>query len=84
MTVLLRLLDRVVSSPLEAQMIKDELPIVVPVNIDGFRKAFDKTGLKIKHKNQPLSITFYKPKTFNNASSLEEIYEFLEKVTRES
>ena len=33
-----------------AYMIKESKPIVVPVLIEGFDKAFDKTGLKIKQK----------------------------------
>ena len=66
-----------------AQMIKDEQPIVVPVHIQGFREAFDKTGLKIQKKNQQLSIAFSEPKEFDESDSLEDIYSFLDKVTRE-
>lgn len=34
-----------------AHIIKQHKPIVVPIVIDGFRRAFDKKGLRIKKKN---------------------------------
>lgn len=44
-----------------AHIIKQYEPIVVPVRVDGFRKAFDKTGLKKLEKGVELSIQFGKP-----------------------
>lgn len=44
-----------------AHIIKQYKPIVVPVNIDGFRRAFDKKGLKIKMKDTRLLMKFYDP-----------------------
>jgi 1-acyl-sn-glycerol-3-phosphate acyltransferase len=44
-----------------AHIIKDTQPIVVPVVVDGFRRAFDKKGLFIKKRNTTLSLTFKKP-----------------------
>ena len=44
-----------------AHIIKQYQPAVVPVRINGFREAFDKTGLKIKRKGVSLSIDFGKP-----------------------
>ena len=43
------------------QIIKRHQPIVVPVRVDGFREAFDKTGLKKLKTNVDLSITFGQP-----------------------
>lgn len=42
-------------------IIKTNDPIVVPVVIDGFRRAFDKKGLKIKKRGTQLSIRFKEP-----------------------
>lgn len=44
-----------------AHVIKKYKPIVVPVVIDGFRRAFDKKGLIIKKKGVEQKITFKKP-----------------------
>ena len=44
-----------------AIIIKQNKPVVVPVVIDGFRRAYDKKGLVIKKKGVRKSITFKKP-----------------------
>lgn len=44
-----------------AHIIKQYQPIVVPVRADGFRKAFDKTGLKKLEKGVDLFLKFGKP-----------------------
>ncbi len=44
-----------------AHIIKDNKPIVIPVVIDGFRRAFDKKGLFLKKKGVQLSIRFKAP-----------------------
>jgi len=48
-----------------AHIIKQYRPIVVPVRVDGFRKAFDKTGLKNLEKGVELSVTFGEPMRIN-------------------
>lgn len=62
-----------------AHIIKDNNPIVVPVVIDGFRRAFNKTGLSYKKRNTNLKIRFKEPIYFNKEQPLEEI---VEQVTR--
>lgn len=44
-----------------AHIIKETQPIVVPVVINGFRRAFDKKGLMMKKRSVDLSIRFKKP-----------------------
>lgn len=44
-----------------AYIIKNNRPIVVPVVINGFWRAFDKKGLRFKKKGSTLSITFKEP-----------------------
>ena len=57
-----------------AHIIKEQKPIVVPIVIDGFKKSFDKTGLKVLNKNVDLKMTIKNPlKIDYNKESLEEI-----------
>jgi hypothetical protein len=42
-------------------MIKEHKPIVVPITIDGFRRSFDKTGLKLKKKGVKQRINIKEP-----------------------
>jgi 1-acyl-sn-glycerol-3-phosphate acyltransferase len=42
-------------------LVKKYNPIVVPVVIDGFRRAFDKKGLRLKKRGVTLSIRFKEP-----------------------
>ena len=44
-----------------ALIIKQTRPIVIPVVINGFWRAFNKKGLKFKKKNSILSVTFKEP-----------------------
>ena len=44
-----------------AFIIQQSRPIVVPVVISGFWRAFNKKGLKFKKKGSTLSVTFKKP-----------------------
>jgi 1-acyl-sn-glycerol-3-phosphate acyltransferase len=44
-----------------AFLIKQYKPIVVPIVIDGFRRSFDKKGLRVKKKNILQSFTIKKP-----------------------
>lgn len=48
-----------------AHLIKKNNPIVIPVVIDGFRRAFDKKGLKIKKKGINATMTFKDPLVFD-------------------
>lgn len=44
-----------------AHLIKQHKPVVIPVRVDGFREAFDKTGIKRIKKGVTLSLKFGKP-----------------------
>ena len=61
-----------------ASIIKAFNPLVVPVEIDGFRKAFGKRGLKLQKRGVRLSVKFKEPKRFGEDASIAEIHEFLE------
>ncbi len=61
-----------------AHIIKNSNPIVVPVVINGFRRAFDKKGLFLKKRNSTLYVTFKEPVRFDPDLTIDEI---VEKVT---
>jgi 1-acyl-sn-glycerol-3-phosphate acyltransferase len=42
-------------------LIKQYKPIVIPIVIDGFRRSFDKKGIRVKKKNVLMSMTIKKP-----------------------
>jgi 1-acyl-sn-glycerol-3-phosphate acyltransferase len=56
-----------------ALIIKQNRPVVVPVVISGFWRAFDKKGLKFKKKGTPLSVTFKEPLVIDYDAPPEEI-----------
>jgi 1-acyl-sn-glycerol-3-phosphate acyltransferase len=56
-----------------AILIKKHKPIVVPVVIDGFRRAFDKKGLKNKKRRTELKMTVKPPLEINYDLTVEEI-----------
>lgn len=56
-----------------AHIIKQHRPVVVPVNIDGFRRAFDKKGLNIKMPDSRLLMKFYEPLNIDYDASPEDI-----------
>jgi 1-acyl-sn-glycerol-3-phosphate acyltransferase len=56
-----------------ANIIKLTKPIVIPVVIQGFWRAFDKKGLKMKKKGVQLSVTFKAPLQINFEAPAEEI-----------
>jgi 1-acyl-sn-glycerol-3-phosphate acyltransferase len=56
-----------------ALIIKQTRPIVIPVVISGFWRAFNKKGLKFKKKGSTLSITFKEPLHINYDDSAENI-----------
>lgn len=65
-------------------LIKELQPIVVPVVIDGFRRAFDKTGMFVKSRDNLLSITFKEPLqldySLDNAALLDQIMKAIEQA----
>ncbi len=61
-----------------ANLIKSFNPIVVVVQIDGFRDAFDKKGLRYKKKGVKLSVKFSAATQFEPDTPLEDIQQFLE------
>lgn len=58
-----------------AFIIKQNRPIVVPVIINGFWRAFNKKGLKFKKKGSLLSVTFKEPLKIDYEESTEQIME---------
>ncbi|MGB4845264.1 MAG: lysophospholipid acyltransferase family protein [Ferruginibacter sp.] len=58
-----------------AFIIKHYKPVVVPIVIDGFNKAFDKKGLKFVKKGTKLTVTFKDPLQINFEDSTEKILE---------
>ena len=63
-----------------AHIIKENNPIVVPVVINGFRRAFNKTGLGYKKRNTELSVKFKTPIRFDPNLSVEEITEQVKNI----
>ena len=58
-----------------AYLIKEHQPIVVPVVINGFRRAFDKKGLRFKKRNTQLTVEFKPPMYFSPDESVESMVE---------
>ncbi len=56
-----------------AYIIKLTKPVVIPVVIQGFWRAFDKKGLKMKKRGVQLSVTFKAPLQINYEAPAEEI-----------
>jgi 1-acyl-sn-glycerol-3-phosphate acyltransferase len=56
-----------------ALIIKMNRPVVIPVVISGFWRAFDKKGLKFKKRGIKLSVTFKKPLQIDYGDSPENI-----------
>lgn len=56
-----------------AHIIKNNAPIVVPVVINGFWRAFNKTGLSFKKKGSLLSVKFKEPLVYDRNESVESI-----------
>lgn len=56
-----------------AHIIKEIKPIVIPVVVNGFRRAFDKKGLFLKKKGVQLSIRFKEPLDIDYSNSSDEI-----------
>ena len=60
-----------------ALIIKHHKPIVIPVVINGFSKAFNKTGVTLKKRNTLLTVTFKEPLEIDYEASAQEITEQL-------
>lgn len=54
-------------------LIKEHRPIVIPVVINGFRRAFDKKGLRFKKRNTKLTVHFKAPLVFSEDESIEDM-----------
>ncbi|WP_082795836.1 1-acyl-sn-glycerol-3-phosphate acyltransferase [Flammeovirga sp. SJP92] len=54
-------------------IIKSYNPVVVPIVIDGFRRAFDKKGLFFKKRGTKLKVEIKDPIQFSNDASVDEI-----------
>jgi len=67
-----------------AHIIKQYKPLVVPVNIDGFRRAFDKKGLQLKVKDSMLTMKFYPPLDIDYEADPEEILDKVMKAIKQS
>ena len=58
-------------------IIRQSRPIVIPVVINGFWRAFNKTGLKLRKKNTLLTVRFKPPLEIDYDASSEAILEQL-------
>lgn len=58
-----------------AFIVKHDRPVVIPVVIDGFNKAFNKKGLKFMKKGSLLTVRFKDPMQINYEDSTEQILE---------
>jgi 1-acyl-sn-glycerol-3-phosphate acyltransferase len=58
-----------------AFIIKHYKPIVIPVVIDGFNKAFDKKGLRFIKKGTRLTVTFKDPMIIDFDETTDKILE---------
>jgi len=56
-----------------AHIIKEMNPVVVPVVINGFWRAFNRKGLKFKKKGTVLSVQFKEPIHFDASLTIDEI-----------
>ncbi len=54
-------------------LIRDNDPIVIPVVINGFRRAFDKKGLRFKKRNTLLTVRFKQPLEVGPDESIDDI-----------
>jgi 1-acyl-sn-glycerol-3-phosphate acyltransferase len=67
-----------------AHIIKKNNPIVVPIVIDGFRKAFNKQGLKFEEKGTILSICFKEPIVFDSTETIDTIMDTIMEAIEQS
>ncbi|WP_020529463.1 lysophospholipid acyltransferase family protein [Flexithrix dorotheae] len=67
-----------------AHLIKQLNPIVVPVVINGFRRAFDKKGLFYKKRGVKLEVKFKAPIVFPDNLSIDEIVETVREIIEQN
>jgi 1-acyl-sn-glycerol-3-phosphate acyltransferase len=67
-----------------AHIIMANKPIVVPVVINGFRRAFNKTGLSYKRRNTELTVKFKKPIYFDDSHNIDYITKTVEEIIEQS
>lgn len=67
-----------------ALLIKEHQPVVVPIVIDGFRRGFDKTGLRVKKKQTLLKMKVKAPLEVDCTATAEVILEQLMKAIEQS
>ena len=67
-----------------AHIVKENRPVVVPVNIDGFRRAFDKRGLVLKKRNTRLLMKFYPPLDIDYDAPAEDILDQIMQSIKQS
>jgi 1-acyl-sn-glycerol-3-phosphate acyltransferase len=60
-----------------ARIMKQMQPIVIPVVIDGFSRAFNKTGLKMKRWGTRLSVTFKEPLVYDPEASQDDLMQLV-------
>lgn len=58
-----------------AILMKQHKPVVVPIVIDGFRRSFDKKGIKKKKTKSTLKVTMKQPLDVDYSKTVEEILE---------
>ncbi|WP_234736541.1 lysophospholipid acyltransferase family protein [Tellurirhabdus bombi] len=56
-----------------AHILKEDAPIVVPIVINGFRRAFDKKGLRLKKQNTVLSVRIKPPLAYSPDESIDDL-----------
>jgi 1-acyl-sn-glycerol-3-phosphate acyltransferase len=67
-----------------AFLIKEYQPIVVPVVINGFRRAFDKKGMFLKKRDSILSVKFKKPIHFDESQSIDAIVDEVREIIEQA
>lgn len=60
-----------------ARIMKQMQPIVIPVVIDGFSKAFNKTGLKMKRWGTKITVTFKAPLEYDSEASQDDLLQLV-------
>ncbi|UBM59317.1 1-acyl-sn-glycerol-3-phosphate acyltransferase [Marinilongibacter aquaticus] len=65
-------------------LIKSNKPIIVPVVIDGFRRAFNKTGLSYKKRNTKLKVRFKPPIYFDENATVDDIIETVKHIIEQN
>jgi 1-acyl-sn-glycerol-3-phosphate acyltransferase len=67
-----------------AHIIKNYQPIVVPVVINGFRRAFDKKGLFIKKRKTELQVTIKEPLNIDYSDNVDNVLQMIMNAIEQS